>query len=49
MEKFIVDTQNQQTINKLLLEGKFEEAQQLLKRTMASEKEEKAKDTLTVL
>ena len=29
--------------------GEFEEAQELLKRTMASEKEEKAKDTLTVL
>jgi hypothetical protein len=49
MEKLTVDPENQQAINQLLLEGKFEEAQELLKRTMASEKEEKAKDTLTVL
>ncbi len=44
-----VNPVNQQSINQLLLDGKFEEAQNLLKKTMSSEKEEKAKDTAEVL
>ncbi len=39
-----VNPVNQQSINQLLLDGKFEEAQNLLKKTMSSERnEEKAK------
>jgi ribosomal protein S7 len=51
MEKdlFSIDPTNQKSINQLLLEGKFEEAQELLKKTMASEKKEKSKDTIEVL
>ena len=44
-----IDPVDQKSINNLLLEGKFEEAQDLLKKTMASEKEDKAKDTTEVL
>ena len=49
MEKFTVDVENQQSINKLLLEGKFEEAQQLLKKTMSSEKEDRAEDVVETI
>ncbi len=43
------DSENQKLINKLVLDWKFEEAQDLLKKTMASEKDDRAEDTAEVL